>query len=256
MTTAEKGAVLVTGAARRIGRAIALDLGRRGFPIAIHHHRSASEAEDLAVEIRKAGGTARTFAADLADPEAVMRLMPAAAAALGPIGTLINNAARFEHDTVLSATIESWTLHLDVNLRAPFFLAQSFARALPEGLNGNIINVIDMRVWKPTPHFASYTVSKNGLWLLTQTLAMALAPRIRVNGIGPGPTLPSAHQSESNFLRQTAALPLRRAPTPDDIAAGVRYILEAESLTGQMLALDGGQHLPSPPLSVPNGDEE
>jgi NAD(P)-dependent dehydrogenase (short-subunit alcohol dehydrogenase family) len=185
-----------------------------------------------------------------------MRLVPSAAALVGPIGTLINNAACFEHDTILNATLESWTLQLDVNLRAPFFLAQSFARALPEGMSGNIINLIDMRVWKPTPHFASYTVSKSGLWLLTQTLAMALAPRIRVNGIGPGPTLPSTHQSESAFARQTAALPLRRAPTPADIAAGVRYILEAESLTGQMLALDGGQHLPSPPLSAPNGDDE
>jgi NAD(P)-dependent dehydrogenase (short-subunit alcohol dehydrogenase family) len=256
MANAEKGAVLVTGAAQRIGRAIALDLGRRDFPIAIHHHRSANEAEDLAAEIRKTGGIARTFAADLADPEAVMGLVPAAAAALGPIGTLINNAACFEHDTILNATLESWTLHLDVNLRAPFFLAQSFVRALPKGMDGNIINLIDMRVWKPTPHFASYTVSKGGLWMLTQTLAMALAPRIRVNGIGPGPTLPSAHQSDSAFARQTAALPLRRAPTPADITAGVRYILEAKSLTGQMLALDGGQHLPSPPLSTPNGDEE
>lgn len=256
MTNADKGAVLVTGAARRIGRAIALDLGRRGFPIAVHHHRSETEAEALAAEIRATGGTARTFAADLGDAQAVARLVPEAAAALGPIGTLINNASRFEHDTILNATLESWTLHLDVNLRAPFFLAQSFALALPAGMDGNIINLIDMRVWKPTPHFASYTVSKGGLWLLTQTLAMALAPRIRVNGIGPGPTLPAAHQSASDFARQTAALPLRRAPTPDDIAAGVRYILEAPSLTGQMLALDGGQHLPSPALSSPNGGME
>ena len=195
MANSAKGSALVTGAARRIGRAIALDLAAAGWPVCVHYNASAGEAEAVVAEIKAAGGRAVALAADLADAEAVQRLIPAAAASLGPLACLVNNASLFEIDTVESATVASWDRHLDTNLRAPFLLAQAFARQLPARVEGNIINLIDMRVWKLTPRFISYTVSKAGLWTMTQTLAMALAPTIRVNGIGPGPSLPSARQT-------------------------------------------------------------
>lgn len=256
MTPDRQGTALVTGAARRIGRAIARDLARQGFAVALHYASSRAAAEELAAEIGAEGGRAACLQADLADAGEVERLVPAACSALGPLTLLVNNASLFEPDTVHDATGESWRRHLDVNLRAPFFLAQAFARQLPAGREGNIVNLIDMRVWKLTPHFASYTVSKSGLWTLTRTLAMALAPRIRVNGIGPGPSLIGERQTPAQFAAQVAATPLGRGAGPDEICAGLRYILSAPSLTGQMLALDGGQHLPSPRLEPGNGPEE
>ncbi len=172
-----------------------------------------------------------------------MSLLPHAAAALGPVGVLINNASVFEGDTVTTATRDGWDRHLAVNLRAPFVLMQEFARHLPEDARGLIVNLLDERVWNLTPYFVSYTLSKAGLWALTQTMALALAPRIRVNGIGPGPTLPSPRQSPEQFLRQCETMPLRRGTGPAEIAAALRFLLAAPAMTGQMIALDGGQHL-------------
>jgi NAD(P)-dependent dehydrogenase (short-subunit alcohol dehydrogenase family) len=236
-------AALVTGAGRRIGRAIALMLGAEGWAVAVHYHRSRAEAEAVVGEITAAGGRAAAIAADLTDEAAVKTLVPRAVAALGPLGCLVNNASVFENDLALSATRGSWDRHLDTNLRAPFVLMQEFARQLPADAAGAVVNMLDERVWSLTPYFISYTVSKAALWALTQSMALALAPRIRVNGIGPGPTLPSPRQSEEQFRRQSEAMPLRRGTSPDEIAAAVRFILAAPAMTGQMIALDGGQHL-------------
>lgn len=235
--------VLITGAAKRIGRALAEDLGARGWAVAIHYNGSADEAETVAARIRKGGANVATLKADLANGEEVAALMPKAAQALGPIGCLINNASIFERDEAATATLESWERHQAVNLRAPFFLTQAFAKQLPPVASGAVINIIDERVWHLTPHFVSYTVSKTGLWTLTKTLAMAYAPRIRVNAIGPGPTLPSPYQNQAQFDRQQARMPLGRGTTPAEICTAARFILEAPAMTGQMIALDGGQHL-------------
>lgn len=237
------GVALVTGGAKRIGEAIVRDLAAAGWAVAIHFGKSRDEAETLAGEIRKGGGRALAVGADLARESEVETLLPRAAAELGPLSLLVNNASVFEMDKVDTATRESWDRHIETNLRAPLVLSQALARQLPEGREGNIINLLDQRVWKLTPYFLSYTVAKSGLWTLTQTLALALAPRVRVNGIGPGPTLPSARQSEEQFRRQQEALPLRRGPTPEEIARALRFILAAPSFTGQMIALDGGEHL-------------
>ncbi|HUK57756.1 MAG TPA: SDR family oxidoreductase [Stellaceae bacterium] len=236
-------AALVTGAAQRIGRAIALALAADGWAVAIHHRHSGTAAESLAAEIAKNGGRAVALAADLAREDEVEALMRRAGEALGPVGALVNNASVFERDEALTVTRASWDRHIETNLRAPFVLMQLFARQLPAGSGGAIVNIVDERVWKLTPHFVSYTLSKAGLWTLTQTMALALAPRIRVNAIGPGPTLPSPRQSEEQFQRQWSAMPLQRGTTPEEIAAAVRFIIAAPAMTGQMIALDGGQHL-------------
>ncbi|MDE2230013.1 MAG: SDR family oxidoreductase [Alphaproteobacteria bacterium] len=234
---------LVTGGARRIGRAIALTLAAHGWDIAIHYGGSRDDAETLADEIRQHDRRAAALAADLAREDEVAELMPRAAEAVGPLALLINNASVFERDDALTVTRASWDRHLETNLRAPFVLMQGFARQLPDGTDGAVVNILDERVWNLTPYFVSYTVSKTGLWTLTQTMALALAPRIRVNGIGPGPTLPSPRQSEEQFRRQVELLPLRRGTTPDEIARAVMFILESPAMTGQMIVLDGGQHL-------------
>jgi NAD(P)-dependent dehydrogenase (short-subunit alcohol dehydrogenase family) len=236
-------AALVTGGARRIGRALALALAEDGFAVAIHHHRSREAAAEIVAAIEQRGGKAVALAADLADEEAVQRLLPRAERAFGPIGCLVNSAAVFADDTVATATRDSWDRHLAVNLRAPFVLIQEFAARLPPEMGGVVVNLLDQRVWSLTQYFVSYTLSKAGLWTLTQTMALALAPRIRVNGIGPGPTLPSPRQTEEQFARQCAMMPLRRGTSPSEIAAALRFILAAPAMTGQMIALDGGQHL-------------
>ncbi|HEY5609110.1 MAG TPA: SDR family oxidoreductase [Alphaproteobacteria bacterium] len=240
---ASPGTVLITGAARRIGRAIAIELARAGWAVAVHYHRSAEDAESLAREIAASGGRATALAAALTDESAVQALVPRAAAALGPVTCLVNNASAFEPDTIATVTRASWDTHMETNLRAPLVLTQAFARALPSGAAGNVINILDQRVWNPTPYFLSYTVGKAGLWMLTKTLALALAPAIRVNAIGPGPTLPSERQSAEHFARQQRNTPLRRGPQPEEIGRAARFILDSPSLTGQMIALDGGQHL-------------
>ncbi len=234
---------LVTGAGKRIGRAIAQSLAEAGFQVGVHYHQSRAAAESLVAEIVAAGGVAEAFQADLAVEADVARLVPAATAALGPIGCLVNNASTFEYDTLASTTRASWDYHLEPNLRAPFVLSQAFAAALPGDMSGIIVNLIDQRVWNLTPHFMSYTVSKAALWTLTQTMALALAPRIRVNAIGPGPTLPSIHQTEAQFAEQCARMPLQRGTSPAEIAETVLFLVKARAVTGQMIALDGGQHL-------------
>lgn len=236
--------VLITGAAKRIGRAIAERLAADGWAVAVHYNASKAEAEALAADLARRFSVATgAFAADLGDEAAVGALMPAVRAALGPVGCLVNNASVFEHDDLATMTRQSWDRHLDTNLRAPALLAQAFMAQLPDAAAGNIVNLLDQRVWALTPHFLSYTVSKAGLWTLTQTLAMALAPRVRVNAIGPGPVLPSSRQSQTHFDAQVAAQPLARQVHPGEIAAAVRFILDAPSMTGQMIALDAGQHL-------------
>jgi NAD(P)-dependent dehydrogenase (short-subunit alcohol dehydrogenase family) len=244
---------LVTGAARRIGRAIALDLAARGFAVAVHHLRSADAAQDAVETIERSGGRAVALRADFADEAAVEGLMGAAERALGPVGLLVNSAAHFERDSVSDATRASWDAHMEINLRAPLVLCQAFARRLPERAHGLIVNLLDQRVWNLSAHYLSYTVSKSGLWTLTRTLALALAPRIRVNAVGPGIALPDTGQSENDFAAWYAAMPLGRSTSPDEICRAIRFILEAPSMTGQMIALDGGHHLAGP-LVRPRGD--
>ncbi len=236
-------AALITGGARRLGRAMAEALAADGWAVAIHCRASEAEAAETATAILERGGRAVVLPADLAAEAEVATLIPRATAALGPIGCLINNASVFERDEADDATRQSWDAHLEPNLRAPFVLAQAFARALPAEAKGVVVNMLDQRVWNLTPHFVSYTVSKSALWTLTRTLALALAPRIRVNGIGPGPALPSVRQTAEEFARQCAAVPLRHGTTPEEIVLALRFILAAPSMTGQMIALDGGQHL-------------
>ncbi len=235
--------VLITGAARRIGRSLALDFAAEGWAVAVHYRRSGEEAEALAGQIRSAGGTAAAIAADLADDASVRTLVPRCIEALGAPACLVNNASEFLLDSVASLTGATWDTHLDINLKAPVFLAQALAHHLPEGTPGNVINIIDQRVWNLTPDFFSYTISKAGLWTATQTLAQALAPRVRVNAIGPGPVLRSVHQTDDDFAAESRATLLGRGPSTDEIAAALRFILAAPSMTGQMIALDGGQHL-------------
>lgn len=245
--------VLITGAARRIGRAIALDLASHGWRVGIHYRGSRAEAVQLADEIRSRGGAAEAIAADLKSADDVASLIPRCKEALGAPTCLINNASEFLLDTVTSMTAKTWDTHLDINLKAPVFLARSLVLNLPDGVEGNVINIIDQRVWKLTPDFFSYTISKAGLWTATRTLAQALAPRVRVNAIGPGPVLRSIHQTDADFANEQRSTLLKRGPTPEEIAAAVRFILDAPTMTGQMIALDGGQHLTwgerQPPLS-------
>ncbi len=235
--------VLITGAGRRIGRSIAFALARVGWQVGVHYRRSRHEAEDLVAEITGNGGQAAALPGDLSNLNEVKALIPLCSEALGVPCCLINNASEFQPDTLATTTAESWHTHLDVNLKAPVFLAQALARMLPPNVEGNVINIIDQRVWKPSPDFFSYTVSKAGLWATTRTLAQALAPRIRVNAIGPGPILKSVHQTEGEFAQEVAGTLLRRGPSADEIAAAVRFILAAPAMTGQMIALDAGQHL-------------
>jgi NAD(P)-dependent dehydrogenase (short-subunit alcohol dehydrogenase family) len=249
-------AALVTGGGRRLGRAIALALATSGFDIAVHCNASRSEAEATCGDIKQLGRRATVLQADLAVEAETGTLIPRATAALGPLGVLVNNASTFERDEWHDATRESWDRHIEPNLRAPFVLTQGFARALPATAEGAVINMIDERVWSLTPHFVSYTVSKVGLWGLTRSLALALAPRIRVNGIGPGPALPNSRQTQAQFERQAASVPLRRGPDLDEVGRAALMILSLGSMTGQMIALDGGQHLQwSPGPAVPADDE-
>lgn len=241
-------AVFITGAGKRIGRALAEALATDGWAIAAHYAGSKSEAEALIAEITDKGGKAVALQADLRDAAAVQTLVADAAAALGPLTALINNASTFERDTAHTLTAESWDTHLNANLRAPALLMRDFANqaALQDGsvADACIINITDQRVDRLTPDFTSYTVSKTGLATLTETFAQALAPQhIRVNAIAPGPTLPNPRQAQAEFDKQASLVPLGHGATPDDIVAAARYILTARAMTGQTLMQDGGQHL-------------
>ncbi len=224
-----------------MGRAIGLALAEAGFKVAIHCHRSRTAADALAAEI--GAGRAVVLSADLAVEAEVVGLLARARDAIGPIGVLVNNASAFERDEWDDATRASWDQHLEPNLRAPFVLMQAMARDLPGTAAGLIVNMLDQRVWSLTPHFVSYSVSKAALWALTQQMALALAPRVRVNAIGPGPALPSPRQSQAQFDRQCASVPLGRGTSPEEIGRALLAILALPSMTGQMIALDGGQHL-------------
>lgn len=243
MTTKTTGTALVTGGAKRIGKAIVEDLAANGFAVAIHCNRSRDEAEAVASAIVAKGGRAAVVSADLTDMDAVAGLIDAAAGKLGPIDLLVNNASIFEEDTIEDFDWAGWDRHFAVHVKAPALLAQRFSAALPQGREGLIVNMIDQRVWRPTPRYFSYALSKSALWAATQTLAQALAPRIRVNAIGPGPTLKGARQDDSDFQTQLDAVLLKRGPALGEFGATIRYLWDARSVTGQMIALDGGQHL-------------
>lgn len=234
---------LVTGAARRIGRAIALDLAAKGWDVAVHYNNSAADAEAVVEEIAGRERRALALRADLGNETEVTALVPRAVEALGPLGLLVNNASVFEWDHVSDASRDTWDRHLEPNLRAPFLLTQALHRQLPAETGGVVINLLDTRVWNPSPGFTSYMLSKAGLWTLTRTMALELAPWIRVNGIGPGPALPSPRQTQADFEAQCAQMPLGVGTSPAEICAAVQFILAARGMTGQMIALDGGQHL-------------
>jgi NAD(P)-dependent dehydrogenase (short-subunit alcohol dehydrogenase family) len=238
---ARRGAALVTGGGKRIGRAICLELARAGFDLAIHYRSSQDAAEAVAEEARALGRRAATLRADLAMESETRGLVPAAAGAVGPLAVLVNNASVFEDDRVGALERATWDAHIETNLRAPVVLAETFAAQAPDG--SCVVNLLDQRVLKPDPRFFSYALSRNGLWWATRTLAQALAPRIRVNGVGPGPTLPSIHQSEAEFAAEAAGTLLGRPGSPEAVAAAVRWLVDAELVTGQMIAVDGGQHL-------------
>lgn len=237
------GVALVTGAAKRIGRSISLELARAGWTVALHYRSSRDEARMLADEITGEHGRAVLVSGNLSEPDSSTGIFEQCLAECGPPTCLVNNASLFLDDTIETLDQTHWDAHFATNLRAPVFLAQEFARHLPSDATGNIINIIDQRVWNLRPDFFSYTLSKSALWAATRTLAQSLAPRIRVNAIGPGPVLRSIHQSEDDFEAECRSVPLGRGASPEEIAAAVRYILSARSMTGQMIALDGGQHL-------------
>tara|TARA_R110002020_G_scaffold18931_29_gene65547 strand:- start:3027 stop:3788 length:762 start_codon:yes stop_codon:yes gene_type:complete len=239
----DRGSVLVTGAGRRIGKAIALDLGAHGYRVAVHANRSRAEAEAVAGSIREAGGTAEVFLADLADSAAVRALHAEVSASLGAPDMIVNNASVFADDDVRDFDEAAFETHFAIHLKAPAILAEAMARSLEGDRDGLIVNIIDQRVWRLTPRYFSYTLSKSALWTATQTMALALAPRIRVNAIGPGPTLANERQSAEDFARQVQAVPLGRGPELSEFGATIRYLHQARSVTGQMIALDGGQHL-------------
>jgi NAD(P)-dependent dehydrogenase (short-subunit alcohol dehydrogenase family) len=234
---------LVTGGARRIGRAIVEDLARNGWAVAIHYRSSGADAESLAAEIAAAGGKAVTVACDLANLADARRLVGEAAKAIGPLTLLVNNASIFEKDTVCSLDAALWQRQITVNLATPVFLAEAFAGQVPTDAEGNVVNLIDQRAFRPTPDYFSYQLSKSALLTATEMLALALAPRVRVNGIAPGPVLPSAHSSPERFAAYVAELPLQRQPDLADFGRTIRYFVENRSITGQTIALDGGQRL-------------
>ena len=238
------GGALVTGAGMRLGRAMAEALGADGWAVAVHYRGSKAGAEEAAAAIGRAGVRAELLACDLANEAARADLVAEAARKLGrPVSLLVNSASTFADDTATDHSRADWDHHFEPNLRAPIHLAQQLARALPAGEKALVVNLIDQRVWKLTPQFFTYTLSKAALWQATQTLAQALAPNVRVNAIGPGPTLQSIHQSAQAFAAETAATLTGEGSSPDEIVRALRYFISATSVTGQMIASDGGQHL-------------
>lgn len=248
------GAALVTGAGKRLGRAMAIYLAERGHDVAVHYHSAREEADAVAEAIRELGRNAVPLPADLTAEDDMQALVPAAADALGqPLTVLVNSASVFEYDNIRTATRESWDRHIESNLRAPFVLTQAFAAQAPDPVTGGewneptaralIVNMIDQRVRKPTPEFMSYTIAKMGLWALTRTSAQALAPRVRVNAIGPGPTMQGVRQSRAHFAAQRRATILERGADAEGITRALGYFLDAADVTGQLICVDGGQHL-------------
>jgi NAD(P)-dependent dehydrogenase (short-subunit alcohol dehydrogenase family) len=230
--------ILITGAARRLGRALALDFAKAGWQVVVHYNTAETEAKELLKTIEKKGGKAIALHADLNDEKATQALIPKAVKQIGPIHCLINNAAIFSHDTFQSVTRELWDQHLEINLRAPLVLSQAFAAQLPKKTQGNIINMIDQRVWNLTPHYLSYSISKVGLWALTQMLALELEPSIRVNAIGPSITLP--HKPETLQHLSNRKLP-KEGPSLEELCATAHFIINTPSLNGQMIAFGNVQ---------------
>ena len=240
---ASRGAALVTGGARRIGRALAQACAAAGYDVAIHVRSAGDDADASAGAVRSAGRKAVILACDLRKESAVVALVGEAESELGPVTLLVNCASVFEEDAFETLNRATWDAHMETNLRAPLVLSQAFARRLPKDREGLIVNILDQRVWRPTPEFFSYTLSKAALWDATRMMAQALAPRIRVNGVGPGPTLQSIHQKPEDFTAEAAGTLMRRPVAPAEIAQALRYLIDAPSVTGQMIAVDSGQHL-------------
>jgi len=238
-----KGVALITGAADRIGAAIATALAADGFSTIIHYNSSGKKAEALAKQINTDGGNARTISANLLDNNERDTLVARATDHFGPLSVLINNASIFQPDSIDTLSTELWQKHFRIHAETPVFLASAFSKQLPKGQRGNIINMIDQRVWALKPTFFSYTLSKSALWTATQTMAQSLAPSVRVNAIGPGPTIKNIHQDQVDFEKEITALPLKVGPQLEEICNAVRFILSSNSMTGQMVALDGGEHL-------------
>lgn len=238
-----RGAALVTGGSRRIGLALVIACAEAGYDVAIHCRSIDDDAEAAAGEVRARGRKATILTCDLRQEAAVVSLISEAESELGPVTLLVNCASIFEPDSIEDMNRASWDVHMDTNLWAPMVLAQAFARRLPPGHEGLVVNIIDQRVWRPTPSFFSYSLSKAALFDATRMLAQAFAPRIRVNGIGPGPVLQSIHQDEETFAKEARATLLRRPVEPVEIAAALRYLIDAKAVTGQMIAVDAGQHL-------------
>ena len=236
-----RGAALVTGAGQRIGRAIALRLARAGFDVAVHYRSNPQAAEAVVAEIEALGRRAVALRAELTEEAAARAMVAEATQALGPLRVLVNSASAFQDDRAGRLGRETWDLHFETNLRAPLVLAEAFAEQAEEG--GSVVNILDQRVWKPTPQFFSYALSKSALWTATRMLAQAWAPRVRVNGVGPGPTLASTHQSEADFEAEARGTLMGRPVDPEEIAQAVLYLVNAPSVTGQMIAVDAGQHL-------------
>ena len=240
---ASRGAALVTGGARRIGRVLAATAAEAGYDVAIHVRHVDEAADAAAGEVRGHGRKATILACDLRKESATVALVGDAEAELGPVTLLVNCASVFDEDAFSDMNRASWDAHMETNLRAPLVLAQVFARRLPADREGLIVNVLDQRVLNPSPEFFSYSLSKSALWDATRMLAKALAPRIRVNGIGPGPTLASIHQDDAACAAEAAATLLGRPVSPSQIGAALRYLIDAQAVTGQMVAVDSGQHL-------------
>ena len=243
MADTARGAALVTGGSRRIGRVLTQAAADAGFDVAIHVRTIDDDAEAAAADVRARGRKASLHACDLRHEGATAPLVAEVESELGPVTLLVNCASVFEDDSFASMNRASWDAHLETNLRSPLVLAQAFARRLPPTRNGLIVNILDQRVLAPSPHFFSYSLSKSALWAATQMLAKELAPRIRVNGIGPGPTLPSIHQQDADFIDEVATTLLKRPVDPTEIGHALRYLIDAASVTGQMIAVDAGQHL-------------
>ena len=241
--TPQTSAVLVTGAAKRLGRAIATDLAASGWPVVIHYNVSKLAAARLKNDIEAAGGRAEIVQADLSRADEPSKLIERAENLCGPVGVLVNNASVFEWDDLSTATSDSFAHHMDLHLKSPLFLCQHFSDRLPERAGGTILNVIDSRVLSPSPRHLTYTLSKTGLWNLTQILAQELAPRVRVNAIGPGPILPEAGQTEEDLRARCSHLPLQRPASLSEVCDTVRFLLSQKAITGQMIALDGGDHI-------------
>jgi NAD(P)-dependent dehydrogenase (short-subunit alcohol dehydrogenase family) len=237
-----RGTALVTGGGKRLGRAMALALGDAGYDVAVHFNSSEKEAQEVAGAIAVNGVTSAIIKADLSREAETARIVGEARQLLGPVTLLVNSASLFENDSIETMTRASWDAHMETNLRAPLKLAQDFASQAPK--DSLIVNIVDQRVLKPTPQFLSYSTSKAALYALTVTLAQALGPKgIRVNAIGPGPTMRNARQSEEDWKRQNAATILGRGAEPADIVGALLYLIDAKAVTGQMIAVDGGQHL-------------